>query len=225
MTNDKRLKTNAKIKQIRSHFPFLKRKFGRQGFSLAYLDNASTTQKPQAVIDAIDDVYKNHYANIVPWQMLKSRHGTRNMGQGIKIKYIPIDREGKLELGKLDKLVTKKTKILSVALMSNVLGTINDVAAIIKKAKKICPGLIAIVDAAQAAAHMKIEVGDLDCDFLTFSAHKMYGPTGVGVLWGRKEILESMPPFMGGGDMILSVSFEKTIFNELPWKFEAGNPN
>jgi len=166
-----------------------------------------------------------HHSNIVPWQMLKSRHGTRNMGQGIKIKYIPIDREGKLELGKLDKLVTKKTKILSVALMSNVLGTINDVAAIIKKAKKICPGLIAIVDAAQAAAHMKIEVGDLDCDFLTFSAHKMYGPTGVGVLWGRKEILESMPPFMGGGDMILSVSFEKTIFNELPWKFEAGTPN
>ncbi len=287
-------------KKIRSEFPFLERKY--QGRALAFLDNASTTQKPQVVIDAVADAYQNHYANIhrgvydlsqeateayegvrekvakfigvkdtaeviftrnttesinliaycqgetltggdeilltqmehhsniVPWQMLRDRMSDESRflsksGCRIKIKYIPVDEEGRLVMSSLDKLVTKKTKILSLTLMSNVLGTVNDVAEIIKRAKKICPGLIAVVDAAQAAAHMKINVSALGADFLTFSAHKMYGPTGVGVLWGRREILEKMPPFMGGGDMILSVDFQNTTFNELPWKFEAGTPN
>lgn len=281
------------LAKIRKEFPYLKRRY--RGKPLAFLDNASTTQKPQVVIDALVDVYTNHYANIhrgvydlsqeatelyenvrvqvrdlisaksekeviftrntteainlvayswgqnlkegdeillsemehhsniVPWQILRDRLLQEN--KKIKLKFIPITEEGRLNLDVLNKLASPKTKLASLTLMSNVLGTINPVKQIIKKLRKVNPRLVVLIDAAQAAAHMKIDVGDLDCDFLTFSAHKMYGPTGVGVLWGRKEILESMPPFMGGGDMILSVSFEKTIFNELPWKFEAGTPN
>ncbi|OGD96928.1 hypothetical protein A3F02_00540 [Candidatus Curtissbacteria bacterium RIFCSPHIGHO2_12_FULL_38_9b] len=286
--------------EVRQKFPFLKRKYGRQGFSLAYLDNASTTQKPQVVIDTISDVYKNHYANIhrgvydlsveatdlyegvrakvakfigakdsgeviftkntteslnllaycqgesltggdeilltemehhsniVPWQMLRDRMS--DVGCRIKIKYIPIDSKGRLELGKLDKLVTKKTKIVSLTLMSNVLGTINPIKEIVKRIRELStvnrePAPLVLIDAAQAVSHMKVDVGDLGCDFLVFSAHKMYGPVGVGVLYGKREILSRLPPFLSGGDMILSVSFDKTTFNEIPWKFEAGTPN
>ena len=292
---------------------------------LAYLDNASTTQKPQAVIDAIVDAYTNHYANIhrgvydlsveatdlyegvraevakfigaksekeviftknttesinllsycqgrtlqsgdeilltqmehhsniVPWQMLNERVKTKSIysssgtegrieksfdpelkteefstssnNKKVKIKYIPIDNEGRLDLSTLDKLVTKRTRIVSITLMSNVLGTINPIKEIVSRVRSLGSKAIIIVDAAQAVGHMKIDVSDLGCDFLAFSAHKMYGPSGVGVLWGRRELLEQMPPFMGGGDMILSVDFEKTIFNDLPWKFEAGTPS
>ena len=289
--------------KIRSKFPFLKRKY--LGKPLAYLDNASTTQKPQVVIDAISDAYTNHYANIhrgvydlsveatdlyegvrakvarfigakdskeiiftknttesinllaycqgqslknedeivltqmehhsniVPWQMLAERasgkwkveSGKLKKNKSINIKYIPITEEGRLDLSALDKLVTKKTKIVSLTLMSNVMGTINPIKDIVARIKSLGSKALIIVDAAQAVGHMKIDVSDLGCDFLAFSAHKMYGPSGVGVLWGRKELLEQMPPFMGGGDMILSVDFEKTTFAEIPWKFEAGTPS
>ncbi len=164
-----------------------------------------------------------HHSNIVPWQMARDR--TSDVGRRIKIKYIPIDSEGRLELGSLERLVTKKTKIVSLALMSNVLGTINPLKKIALVVRRLAPKAIIIVDAAQAIGHMRIDVGDLGCDFLVFSAHKMYGPSGVGVLWGKKDLLEVMPPFLGGGDMILSVDFEKTTFAEIPWKFEAGTPN
>jgi len=128
-------------------------------------------------------------------------------------------------MSSLDSLVTKKTKIVSLTLMSNVMGTINPIKDIVARIKSLGSKALIIVDAAQAVGHMKIDVSDLGCDFLAFSAHKMYGPSGVGVLWGRKELLEQMPPFMGGGDMILSVDFKKTTFAEIPWKFEAGTPS
>src|SRR3989344_1510060 len=298
---------------VRKEFPFLKRKYPTslklrgtsRGQALAYFDNASTMQKPQVVIDAISDVYKNHYANIhrgvydlsveatelyentraqvrdlisaksekeivftrntteslnllaytlganlndgdeilltqmehhsniVPWQMLAERANTKQETRNkkhIKIKYIPITEDGRLDLSTIDKLVTKKTKIVSLTLMSNVLGTINPIKEIVKRIRELStvnrqPAPLVLVDAAQAVGHMKVDVSDLDCDFLAFSAHKMYGPTGVGVLVGRKKLLEAMPPFMGGGEMILSVDFEKTEFNKVPWKFEAGTPN
>ena len=314
---------------IRKKFPFLNRMYktrnileltqrGRTSFMkkpLAYLDNASTTQKPQAVIDAITDSYANHYANIhrgvydlsveatdlyegvrakvakfigaklpkeviftrnttesinlvayclgqtlqsgdeilltqmehhsniVPWQMLAERAKTKNIysssetedrvekfstssnNKEVKIKYIPIDKDGRLDLSRLDKLVTKRTKIVSLTLISNVLGTINPIKEIVKKVRDLNSDVRILIDAAQAVGHMKIDVADLGCDFLAFSAHKMYGPSGVGVLWGKQEVLEQMPPFMGGGDMILSVDFGKTTFAEVPWKFEAGTPS
>lgn len=304
---------------VRKQFPFLERKYPTsfplplklqrtrklrgtsQGQPLAYLDNASTTQKPQVVIDAISDVYTNHYANIhrgvydlsveatelyegvrkkvakfinakfakeiiftrnttesinlvaycqgqilkdgdeilltqmehhsniVPFQLLAERLKT-NAKRRIKIKYVPITEDGRLDMSSLDRLVTKKTKIVSLTLMSNVLGTINPIKNIVKRIRELStvnrqPAPLVLVDAAQAVGHMRIDVADLGCDFLAFSAHKMYGPSGVGVLWGKRELLEQMPPFMGGGDMILSVDFEKTTFTEIPWKFEAGTPS
>ncbi|OGD86713.1 hypothetical protein A2164_03550 [Candidatus Curtissbacteria bacterium RBG_13_35_7] len=164
-----------------------------------------------------------HHSNIVPWQMLRERLMSSN--QRLEIRFIPIDNEGRLDLSSLNKLITKKSKIVSLTLMSNVLGTINPVKKIIKMIRSMNNEVCIMIDAAQAASHMKIDVVDLDCDFLVFSAHKMYGPSGVGVLYGREKLLEEMPPFLGGGDMILSVDFEKTTFNELPWKFEAGTGN
>ena len=283
-----------KLDKVRSGFPFLKRKF--KGKPLAYLDNASTTQKPKVVIDAIVDVYVNHYANIhrgvydlsieatqlyegvrenvknligakgefevvftkntteslnllaysletffkdndeillsemehhsniVPWQLVAGRLKT-NAKRRITIKYIPITEGGMLDLSTLDKLVNKRTKVVSITLMSNVLGTINPIAQIAKIVKDISPECILIVDAAQAVGHIKIDITSFGCDALVFSAHKMYGPAGVGVLVAEKSLLENLPPFMGGGDMILSVDFDKTTFAEVPYKFEAGTPS
>jgi len=311
------------VSKLRKEFPFLNRMYSTslklRGTShskpLAYFDNASTTQKPKAVIDAIVDAYTNHYANIhrgvydlsveatdlyegvrakvakfieaksakeviftknttesinlvaycqdrnlqdgdeilltqmehhsniVPWQMIAERVKTKSIysssetegriekfstssnNRQIKIKYIPITEDGRLDMNSLDRLVTKKTKIVSLTLMSNVLGTINPIKDIVARIKSLGSKAVIIVDAAQAVGHTKIDVSDFGCDFLAFSAHKMYGPSGVGVLWGKRELLEQMPPFMGGGDMILSVDFEKTTFNEIPWKFEAGTPS
>ena len=287
------------VDHIREGFPFLDRKYN--GKHLAYLDNASTTQKPQIVLDALVDTYKYHYANIhrgvydlsieatnlyegvrertakfigakskneiiftkntteainllayvqgesltesdeilltqmehhsniVPWQLLAERLKA-NAKRQIKIKYIPITGDGRLDLSSLEKLVTKKTKIVSLTLMSNVLGTVNPIKEIISKIHKLFTIYhlsvpLVIVDAAQAVAHMRVDVGDLGCDFLAFSAHKMYGPAGVGVLWGRKDLLNRMSPFMGGGDMILSVNWKSSVFNEVPYKFEAGTPS
>ncbi len=274
---------------IRKDFPILQRMV-RDGKPLVYLDNASTTQKPNQVIDAISDYYKNHnanvhravyalaeesteayektrekiskflniknkeevifvrgtteainlvaytwgrqnikkgdiivtteyehHSNIVPWQLLAKE-------KGAKLEYIGINDNGELILDHLDSyLKTGKVKLVTFSQMSNVLGTISNSEEIIKRCKKA--GVKILVDGAQSVPHMKVDIEKLDCDFFAFSAHKMLGPTGVGVLWVRKEILETMPPFHGGGDMIREVHKYETTWNDLPYKFEAGTPN
>ena len=274
---------------IRKDFPILQRMV-RDGKPLVYLDNASTTQKPNQVIDAISDYYKNHnanvhravyalaeesteayektrekiskflniknkeevifvrgtteainlvayswggqnikkgdiivtteyehHSNIVPWQLLAKE-------KGAKLEYIGINDNGELILDHLDSyLKTGKVKLVAFSQMSNVLGTISNSEEIIKRCKKA--GVKILVDGAQSVPHMKVDIEKLDCDFFAFSAHKMLGPTGVGVLWVRKEILETMPPFHGGGDMIREVHKYETTWNDLPYKFEAGTPN
>lgn len=157
-----------------------------------------------------------HHSNIVPWQILCEH-------MGAKLKIIPVNDNGELVIDSLDELLNKRTKIVSVVHVSNSLGTVNPVTEITKRAHKV--GAIVVVDGAQAVAHMPIDVREIDCDFYTFSSHKMYGPTGTGVLYGKEALLEKMPPYQGGGDMIRHVSFEKTLYNELPNKFEAGTPN
>ncbi|MEI7751228.1 MAG: cysteine desulfurase [Candidatus Omnitrophota bacterium] len=275
------------VDQIRKDFPIL----GEQvyGKPLTYLDNAATTQKPQAVIDTLTQYYSKenanihrgifclseqatkryksarhkvqefigaasdkeivfvrgttealnlvahcygrtfltagdevlithmeHHSNIVPWQMLGSEIG-------IKLKVAPINDQGELILEDFKKLLTDKVKFVSVVQVSNALGTINPVKEIIRLAH--AKGIPVMVDGAQAVAHTPVNVQDLDCDFYAFSGHKLLGPTGIGVLYGKKEFLEKMPPYQGGGDMIRSVTFEKTTYNDLPYKFEAGTPH
>ena len=275
------------IKKIRSEFPVLHQQVN--GKPLVYFDNAATTQKPKAVIDALSDYYESfnanihrgihtlaekattafeesrktvarfinapekeeviftygttdslnlvantygqanisagdeviisameHHSNIVPWQMLCEE-------KGAVLKIIPINAEGEIIFEKFEKLLSDKTKIVSVVHVSNTLGTINPVKKIISKAHEF--GAVVLVDGAQASAHVKIDVQDLDCDFYAFSMHKLYGPTGVGILFGKREILENMPPYRGGGEMIKEVTFEKTTYNDIPYKFEAGTPN
>jgi len=284
------LQTSAlSTENIRKDFPILQRMV-RDGKPLVYLDNASTTQKPNQVIDAISDYYKNHnanvhravyalaeesteayektrekiskflniknkeevifvrgtteainlvayswgrqnikkgdiivtteyehHSNIVPWQLLAKE-------KGAKLEYIGINDNGELILDHLDSyLKTGKVKLVAFSQMSNVLGTISNSEEIIKRCKKA--GVKILVDGAQSVPHMKVDIEKLDCDFFAFSAHKMLGPTGVGVLWVRKEILETMPPFHGGGDMIREVHKYETTWNDLPYKFEAGTPN
>ena len=170
-------------------------------------------------IGAGDEVlitYMEHHSNIVPWQMLCEQ-------QGATLKVVPINDDGDLIMEEYDRMLNKNTRIVSVAHVSNALGTINPVKEIIEKAHAI--GVPVMLDGAQAVPHMPIDVQALDCDFYAFSGHKMCGPTGVGVLYGRAKYLEAMPPVEGGGDMILSVTFEKTTYNNLPYKFEAGTPN
>ena len=277
------------IEEIRKDFPILQRKV-RDNKPLVYLDNASTTQKPNQVIEAINDYYKNynanihravyalaeeatnayektrdkvanflniknreeiifvrgtteainlvayawgrthvkegdiivtteyeHHSNIVPWQLLVKE-------KGAKLAYIDIDENGELILDQLDEhLATGKVKLVTFSLMSNVLGTITDAETIIKKCKKA--GVLTLIDGAQAVPHMKVDLEKLGCDFFAFSGHKMLGPTGVGVLWVRKSVLETMNPFHGGGDMIREVHKFETTWNDLPYKFEAGTPN
>ena len=270
---------------MKNEFPIFSRTI--HGKPLTYLDNAASTQKPLAVIEAMDDCYRHHYsnihrgvhhlsqqlsarydavraqvarfvnasraeeiiftkgttealnllasslgelvlkpgdrvlltalehhANIVPWQRACQRFGA-------ELAVIPIDDNGALDTTNLDDLLDG-VKIFSAALVSNALGTINDLAPLIARAK--ARGIITVVDAAQAAAHMPLDVQALGCDFLAFSAHKHYGPTGVGVLYGRYDLLDAMPPYQSGGDMILSVSFERTLYAAPPAKFEAGTP-
>ena len=275
------------IQKIREDFPILDQKiYNRQ---LVYFDNAATTQRPQQVIDALNQTYTEyygnihrgahfladkataayeetrekvkdlinaesreqiiftkgttesinlaafsfgeafvregdeiivsemeHHSNIVPWQLMAGR-------KGAKIVMLPIDDDGRLFIEKLDQLITPKTKLIAVAHVSNVLGTINPIAQIARIAHS--KGIRIFVDGAQAAPHLQIDVQDLDVDFYAFSAHKMYGPNGVGVLYGKKELLEQMPPYQGGGEMISEVKFSGTTYNELPYKFEAGTPN
>lgn len=176
----------------------------------------------RGIIDANSEIVTTimeHHSNFVPWQMLATENGAT-------FKIIDVDEKGYLaNLDKLNQIITGRTKILALTYVSNVLGTINPVKEIIQKAKKINPNIIVVVDAAQAVPHMKIDVKDLGCDFLVFSSHKMFGPTGVGVLWGKYNLLDAMYPFLYGGEMIEEVSVEKTVFKKPPLKFEAGTPN
>jgi len=173
----------------------------------------------EAFVSAGDEVIvteMEHHANIVPWQMMCERRGAI-------LKVLPFNDKGELQIELLDSLITNKTRILAVAHVSNTLGTINPIREIILKAHlKNVPVLI---DGAQAAAHFKIDVQELGCDFYAFSGHKIYGPTGIGALYGKRKWLDQMPPFMGGGEMIDRVTFAKTTYNQLPYKFEAGTPN
>ena len=157
-----------------------------------------------------------HHSNIVPWQMLCEE-------KSAKLRVIPISNSGELIWEEFEKLLGPRTRLLAVAHVSNALGTVNPVARMIELAHR--HGVPVLVDGAQAAPHLAIDVQTLDCDFYTFSGHKVYGPTGIGVLYGKAALLDAMPPYQGGGDMISSVTFEKTIYNKLPYKFEAGTPN
>ena len=157
-----------------------------------------------------------HHSNIVPWQMICEENG-------IILKTINVFENGEIDLDNFKELISNKTKFLSIVHTSNTLGTVNPIKEMIEICKK--NNINTMIDGAQASAHSKIDVQDLNCDFFVLSAHKMYGPTGVGILYGREEILEKMPPYMGGGEMIKDVNFKKTTYNELPYKFEAGTPN
>ena len=157
-----------------------------------------------------------HHSNIVPWQMLAQE-------KGANVRVIPVNDEGELRIDEYERMLNPRVKIVAVGHASNALGTINPLRRIIDAAH--ANGSLVLVDGAQGAPHIRIDVQALGCDFYAFSGHKVYGPTGIGVLWGREALLEAMPPWQGGGDMILSVSFEKTTYNALPYKFEAGTPN
>lgn len=157
-----------------------------------------------------------HHSNIVPWQLLAER-------KGIRLRVIPITDEGELMMDEYERLFTEKTRLVSVMHVSNVLGTVNPVRRIIDIAHS--HGVPVLIDGAQSTPHFAVDMQELDCDFFAFSGHKIYGPTGVGVLYGKEEWLDRLPPYQGGGEMIKNVSFEKTTFNELPYKFEAGTPD
>jgi cysteine desulfurase/selenocysteine lyase len=157
-----------------------------------------------------------HHSNIVPWQMMAEKFK-------VKIKYLPINKIGELDLNNSEQYFTSRTKIVSITHISNVLGTINPIEDLAKMAHKV--GALFISDGAQGVPHMQVNVAKLGCDFYAFSGHKMLGPTGIGVLWGKTKLLEELDPFMGGGEMIETVSFEESTWNEIPYKFEAGTPN
>ena len=173
----------------------------------------------QSLMQAGDEVLvteMEHHSNIVPWQLQAQRHG-------IIVKHIPITDDGRLDLSTLTSQLSTRTKLVSVTHVSNVLGTVNPVGEIVKIAHQ--HGIPVLVDGAQSAPHMKIDVQAMDCDFYAFSGHKMYGPTGIGVLYGKEEWLEKLPPYQGGGEMIDKVTWERTTFERLPFKFEAGTPD
>jgi len=166
--------------------------------------------------DEILITYLEHHANIVPWQMVCEQTGA-------KLVVAPMDANGEVHAESVERLMGPRTKIFACAHVSNALGTVLPIARLIASAK--ARGIVTLIDGAQAIAHMAVDVQSLDCDFYAFSGHKMFGPTGIGILYGREGLLERMPPWQGGGEMILTVSFEKTTYNELPHKFEAGTPN
>ena len=275
------------IEEIRKDFPILSRTVYNR--PLVYLDNAATTQKPRAVVEAMTEEYYSvnanvhrgvhylsqqatelheqargnvqkfinarseaeiiftrgtteslnlvafsfgeaflkegdevlvsvmeHHSNIVPWQMLRER-------KGIVLKVIPMTDEGEIDLEAYKNLFSPRTRLVCIAHVSNVLGTVNPVKEMTAIAH--AHGAKVLVDGAQSVPHRRVDVQDIGCDFLTFSGHKIYGPTGIGVLYGREELLEKMPPYQGGGEMIARVSFEKTTYERLPFKFEAGTPD
>jgi cysteine desulfurase/selenocysteine lyase len=173
----------------------------------------------RSVLKAGDEIllsWLEHHSNIVPWQLVAEQTGA-------VIKVVPINDRGELDQDQYAALLSERTKIVAVGHVSNALGTINPIAAMIAKAH--AAGAVVLVDGAQAAPHLVIDVRALDCDFYVLSSHKMFGPTGTGVLYGKAKLLEAMPPYQGGGDMISSVTFEKTLYNQVPYKFEAGTPN
>ena len=275
------------VQAIRAQFPILAQQIN--GNPLVYLDNGATTQKPDAVIDAISNFYRHdnsnvhrgahtlsdratsafeqarvavqgllnagssdeiiwtkgttesvnlvafswgqanlkpgdrvlvsameHHANIVPWQLVCAKTGA-------EVVPIPVSDAGELDLEALDGLLDERVKFVSIVHVSNALGTVNPVAEIIARAHRV--GALVMVDGTQAVAHFDLDMQALDCDFYTFSGHKLFGPTGIGALYGKMALLEAMPPFMGGGEMIETVSFEQTTFNRVPYKFEPGTPN
>jgi cysteine desulfurase/selenocysteine lyase len=275
------------VERVREDFPILRQRIN--GKPLVYLDNAATSQKPRAVIDAITRYYETenanihrgvhqlsqratddyesaretvraflnaahsreiifvrgtteginlvaqtfgrvnvhsgdeilisaleHHSNIVPWQILCGEAGAN-------LRVAPINDRGELLIDEFQKLLTARTKLVAVAHVSNALGSINPIREIVKMAH--AQNIPVLVDGAQAVPHIAVDVRALDCDFFAFSSHKVYGPTGVGVLYGKSALLEAMPPYQGGGDMISSVTFEKTTYNKLPHKFEAGTPD
>jgi cysteine desulfurase/selenocysteine lyase len=178
---------------------------------VAYSFGLSLSAGDEVLISAME-----HHSNIVPWQMLCER-------QGCTLKVAPINQRGELILEEFDKLLSKKTKLVAITHISNTLGTINPVKEIIEKAHAV--GAKVLVDGAQSIQHMHINVKEMNCDFYVFSSHKVFGPTGIGVLYGKEELLDRMPPYQVGGDMISRVTFERTTYNELPFKFEAGTPH
>lgn len=157
-----------------------------------------------------------HHSNIVPWQMLAEERGA-------KLKYIPLTDAAELDYSKLDKLITEKTKLVSIVNVSNSLGTLNNIEKVIEKAHSV--GAKVVVDGAQAIQHFAVDVQKLDCDMYCFSGHKLYGPLGIGILYGKEDLLDQLPPYQGGGEMISEVTMEKTTYNTLPYKYEAGTPN
>jgi cysteine desulfurase/selenocysteine lyase len=178
---------------------------------VAYSFGSTLAAGDEILISAME-----HHSNIVPWQMLCER-------QGCVLKVAPINKRGELIMDEFDQLLSKKTKLVSITHISNTLGTVNPVKEIIQKAHAV--GAKVLIDGAQSIQHMHINVKELDCDFYVFSSHKVFGPTGIGVLYGKEDILDRMPPYQGGGDMIARVTFERTTYNELPFKFEAGTPH
>jgi cysteine desulfurase/selenocysteine lyase len=281
------VRTGFDVQRIRRDFPILAERI--HGKPLVYLDSANTSQKPQAVLDAMDAYYRHananihrathllseratalyegarekaaafinapevknvvftrgttdginlvaqsygrsvlragdeiviswleHHSNIVPWQLLCEQIGA-------VLRVVPIDDRGEIDLEQYAASLSPKTRLVAISHVSNALGTVNPVRAIIEQAHAC--GAVVLIDGAQAVPHLPVDVQALDCDFYVFSSHKMFGPTGVGVLYGRPSLLASMPPYQGGGDMIASVTFEKTLYNQVPYKFEAGTPN
>ena len=177
---------------------------------------ASFTEEMMKEGDEVIVSVMEHHSNIVPWQLQAAK-------KGIAIRVIPMDETGKLDIEEYEKMFNEHTKLVSVAHVSNVLGTVNPVKQIVKIAHD--HGVPAMIDGAQSTPHFRVDVQDIDCDFFVFSGHKMYGPTGIGVLYGKEQWLDKLPPYQGGGEMIESVSFEKTTFQRLPFKFEAGTPD
>lgn len=203
------------------------RKFINAGSVNEIIFTRGTTESLNLVVSSFCDGFMSegdevivsvmeHHSNIVPWQLQAAR-------KGISLRVIPMNDKGELLLDEYEKLFTERTKIVSVTHVSNVLGTVNPVKEIVRIAHE--HGVPVMVDGAQSAPHFAVDVQDIDCDFFAFSGHKMYGPTGVGVLYGKEDWLDRMPPYQGGGEMIESVSFEKTVFEHLPFKFEAGTPD
>lgn len=203
------------------------RKFINAGSVNEIIFTRGTTESLNLVVSSFCDGFMSegdevivsvmeHHSNIVPWQLQAAR-------KGISLRVIPMNDKGELLLDEYEKLFTERTKIVSVTHVSNVLGTVNPVKEIVRIAHE--HGVPVMVDGAQSTPHFAVDVQDIDCDFFAFSGHKMYGPTGVGVLYGKEDWLDHMPPYQGGGEMIESVSFEKTVFEHLPFKFEAGTPD
>lgn len=181
--------------------------------------NLVATTFGDAILKEGDEVIVSemeHHSNIVSWQLVQAR-------KGIRLRVIPITDEGELRLDEYEKLFNERTRLVSITHVSNVLGTVNPVKEMIRTAHD--HGVPVLVDGAQSTPHFAVDMQDLDCDFFAFSGHKIYGPTGIGVLYGKEEWLDRLPPYMGGGEMIQNVSFERTTFNELPYKFEAGTPD